>query len=83
VTQWSKVRLKAIEATCAAWRIRRSSGVGSILTLDRYFSRGEFSPTFVADAKPGNGVLGPIFIGMVMRRVVVMVGPITRATRRP
>jgi hypothetical protein len=51
--------------------------------LDRYFSRGEFSPTFVADAKPGNGVLGPIFIGMVMRRVVVMVGPITRATRRP
>jgi hypothetical protein len=36
-----------------------------------------------ADAKPGNGVLGPIFIGMVMRRVVVMVGPITRATRRP
>jgi hypothetical protein len=35
------------------------------------------------DAKPENGVLGPIFIGMVMRRVVVMVGPITRATRRP
>jgi hypothetical protein len=75
------MRLKALKAKSAAWRTRRSSGVVSILTLGRNFSKGDFSLTSIVDAKTANGILGPIFIGMVMGRVVVVVGPITPVAR--
>jgi hypothetical protein len=45
--------------------------------IGRRFSKGDFSLTSIADAKPANGMLGPTFMGMVMRWVVVVVGPIT------
>jgi hypothetical protein len=49
--------------------------------IGRHFSKGDFSLTSIADAKPANGMLGPTFMGMVMRLVVVVGGPITPVAR--